>query len=70
MKSKVRLYAIYYRQGKAHHPITRMLANDAETAMRQARTIFKEFLSQLSGIEICSQELPLNRVVINAKDPA
>lgn|GEM_PF-5906196 len=71
MKSGIRLFAVYYRQGCNQHLLIRMLAPNQETAIRQARDLFKAKLSRMSGIELVSAEsLPLERAVLKAKDPA
>lgn len=67
---KPRLYAVYYREGSDLGFLSRIMAPDSETAIKQARNIFKDKLSKLSGIELCSRMVPLERVVMKAKDYA
>ncbi len=70
MKSKYTLFEIYYKQGESLHKLTKILSVDGETAMKEARSLFRHRLMKLQGIELCYQAVPLQRTILHVKDPA
>lgn len=70
MKSKIGLYEVFYKQGNHLTKISRILSKDEETAMKEVRWIFRERLAQMRNIELCAREIPIEKSVLKAKNPA
>ncbi|MFY0545489.1 hypothetical protein [Brevibacillus sp. H7] len=70
MKSTFGLFEIYYRKESSFNKLARILSKNAETAIYEAKNIFKERLSDLSEDDLFCKPVPLDIVTLKIKNPA